>query len=55
MDHYLPLYSMNDVMKVLRDEECKQSEHLYSGSDVTIEITFRASHALTRSQAGLKK
>jgi hypothetical protein len=36
---------MNDVMKVLRDEECRQSEHLFSGSDVTIEITFRASRS----------
>jgi uncharacterized YigZ family protein len=38
-----PYTSMNDVMKVLRDEECKQSEHTYSGSSVTVEILFRAS------------
>lgn len=38
-----PYISMNDVMKVLRDEDCKQSEHAYNGSDVTIEIRFRAS------------
>jgi uncharacterized YigZ family protein len=38
-----PYISMNDVMKVLRDEECRQSEHTYSGSDVTVEISFRAS------------
>lgn len=35
--------SMNDVMKVLRDEDCRQSEHAYNGSDVTMEIIFRAS------------
>lgn len=38
-----PYISMNDVMKVLRDEECRQSDHSYSGSEVTIEIIFRAS------------
>ncbi|MHC1731530.1 MAG: YigZ family protein [Bacteroidales bacterium] len=38
-----PYICMNDVMKVLRDEECRQSEHTYSGSDVTVEIRFRAS------------
>lgn len=40
-----PYTSMNDVMKVLRDEECKQSEHQYSGNDVSLEIIFRASRA----------
>ena len=34
---------MNDVMKVLRDEGCRQTEHNYSGNDVTLGITFRAS------------
>ncbi|HCM59599.1 MAG TPA: YigZ family protein [Bacteroidales bacterium] len=38
-----PYIAMNDVMKVLRDEDCRQSEHAYSGSDVTVEILFRAS------------
>jgi uncharacterized YigZ family protein len=38
-----PYIAMNDVMKVLRDEECRQSEHVYSGSDVTLEIIFRDS------------
>lgn len=40
-----PYASMNDVMKVLRDESCSQSEHRYSGTDVTVEIVFRASRA----------
>ena len=40
-----PYTSMNDVMKVFRDESCGQSEHRYSGTDATIEITFRASMA----------
>ena len=40
-----PYEAMNDVMKVLRDESCNQSEHSYSGSDVTVEIMFRASRA----------
>lgn len=40
-----PYTSMNDVMKVLRDESCSQSEHSYSGTDVTVEITFRSSRA----------
>lgn len=38
-----PYIAMNDVMKVLRDEDCRQSEHAYSGSDVTLEIIFRDS------------
>jgi putative IMPACT (imprinted ancient) family translation regulator len=38
-----PYISMNDVMKVLRDDSCKQTEHNYSGSDVTLEISFRSS------------
>lgn len=40
-----PYESMNDVMKVLRDESCSQSEHRYSGTDVTVEIMFRVSRA----------
>jgi uncharacterized YigZ family protein len=39
----LPYTAMNDVMKVLRDEACSQSEHRYTGSDVTVEIEFRSS------------
>jgi uncharacterized YigZ family protein len=40
-----PYTSMNDVMKVLRDESCSQSDHRYSGNDVAIEITLRSSRA----------
>jgi uncharacterized YigZ family protein len=40
-----PYAAMNDVMKVLRDEPCSQSEHRYSGNDVTIEIAIRSSRA----------
>lgn len=40
-----PYEAMNDVMKVLRDESCSQSEHRYSGTDVTVEIMFRVSRA----------
>lgn len=40
-----PYAAMNDVMKILRDEACSQSEHQYSGSDVTVEIVFRTSRA----------
>lgn len=38
-----PYTSMNDVMKVLRDEACSQSDHSYSGIDVTVDIEFRSS------------
>lgn len=38
-----PYISMNDVMRVLRDESCRQTEHNYSGNDVTLEISFRSS------------
>ena len=40
-----PYTAMNDVMKVMRDEACGQSDHRYSGNDVTIEIVFRSSKA----------
>lgn len=40
-----PYTAMNDVMKVLRDEACSQSEHLYTGDEVTVEIVFRSSRA----------
>jgi uncharacterized YigZ family protein len=40
-----PYKSMNDVMRVLRDESCYQSDHQYTGNDVAIEITFRSSKA----------
>lgn len=38
-----PYIAMNDVMKVLRDDGCKQAEHQYSGNEVTMEISFRSS------------
>lgn len=38
-----PYTAMNDVMKVLKDESCGQSDHNYTGNDVAIEITFRSS------------
>ncbi len=38
-----PYISMNDVMKVLRDEGCRQTEHNYTGNEVTLGISFRAS------------
>lgn len=38
-----PYSSMNDVMKVLKEESCHQSEHNYSGNDVAVEISFRSS------------
>lgn len=38
-----PYIAMNDVMKVLRDDACKQTEHQYSGNEVTMEISFRSS------------
>lgn len=40
-----PYTAMNDVMKVLRDESCTQSDHRYSGNLVGIEITIRSSRA----------
>ncbi len=40
-----PYPAMNDVMKVLRDESCTQSDHRYSGNQVVIEITIRSSRA----------
>lgn len=40
-----PYRVMNDVMKVLKEEGCKQHEPIYSGEKYTSEITVRASHA----------
>lgn len=40
-----PYSAMNDVMKVLKDEECGQSAHNYSGDRVEIEISFRSSRS----------
>lgn len=40
-----PYSSMNEVMKVLKDEDCGQSAHGYSGDMVRIEITFRSSRS----------
>lgn len=37
--------AMNDVMKVLKDEECGQSAHNYSGDRVDIGISFRSSRS----------
>ncbi len=42
-----PYPAMNEVMKVLKEEECTQSEHRYSGNDVSINIDFRSSVAET--------
>jgi uncharacterized YigZ family protein len=38
-----PYIAMNDVMKVLKEEECAQSAHKFSGDEVNIEISFRLS------------
>ncbi len=40
-----PYTSMNDVMKVLKEEGCGQMTHIYSGDDVSLEISFRASRS----------
>ncbi len=40
-----PYESMNEAMKVLKDEECGQSAHKYSGDRVEIEISFRSSRS----------
>ncbi len=40
-----PYSAMNDVMKVLKDEECGQTAHIYSGDQVDIEISFRSSRS----------
>lgn len=38
-----PYASMNDVMKLLKEEGCGQSAHSYSGDEVSLEISFRSS------------
>lgn len=38
-----PYEAMNDVMKVLKEESCGQSAHQYSGQEVSVEVSFRAS------------
>lgn len=40
-----PYTSMNDVMKVLKEEGCSQHSHDYSGEECSTEISLRASHA----------
>jgi len=40
-----PYSAMNDVMKVLKDEECGQADHNYTGDQVEIGISFRASRS----------
>lgn len=40
-----PYSSMNDVMKVLKEESCSQSAHKYSGTYVTVEVSFRSSRS----------
>ena len=40
-----PYATMNDVMKVLKDESCSQSAHNYSGEEVTVEVSFRSSRS----------
>jgi len=42
-----PYTSMNDVMKVLKDEGCGQHAHDYTGEKCSAEISFRASKADT--------
>lgn len=37
-----PYESMNDVMKVLKEENCSQSTHDYRDNMVSVEINFRA-------------
>ncbi len=41
-----PYLAMNDVMKVLKEESCGQSAHQYSGQEVSLEVSFRASLSL---------
>jgi len=38
-----PYKAMNDVMKVLKEENCGQSAHRYTGQEVAVEVSFRAS------------
>ncbi len=38
-----PYAAMNDVMKVLKEESCGQTDHLFTGNNVAMEITFRHS------------
>jgi len=40
-----PYTTMNDVMKVLKDEGCGQHSHNYTGDECSAEISFRASLA----------
>ena len=40
-----PYTSMNDVMKVLKDEGCGQHAHDYTGEKCSAEVSFRASKA----------
>jgi len=42
-----PYTSMNDVMKVLKDEGCGQHAHDYTGEKCSAEVSFRASKADT--------
>jgi uncharacterized YigZ family protein len=41
-----PYEAMNDVMRVLKEENCGQSAHHYSGQEVSVEVSFRASLSL---------
>jgi uncharacterized YigZ family protein len=40
-----PYTSMNDVMKVIKDEGCSQHSHNYTGEECSAEISFRTSQA----------
>jgi uncharacterized YigZ family protein len=40
-----PYASMNEVMKVLKEESCGQSAHSYNGDEVSLEISFRSSRS----------
>lgn len=41
-----PYEAMNDVMKVLKEENCGQSAHHYTGQEVSVEVSFRVSLSL---------
>lgn len=40
-----PYTSMNNIMRVLKDEDCLHSEHKYTGDECSTEISFRTSRS----------
>ncbi len=40
-----PYAAMNDIMKVLKEENCLQHSHNYTGEECSAEISFRVSHS----------